>query len=129
MTPAREAPRYAVIYDGNCSVCLRFVARLERWDARHILEMVPSQRADVAERFPWITRHDLDQSVQVVRLADSKTWEGASAIEELLNVLPRGQLLGWLFRLPFARRLAERSYRAFAARRYRLGCTEHCRTT
>ena len=129
MTPAREAPRYAVIYDGSCSVCLRFVARLERWDARHILEMIPSQRADVAAKFGWISQCDLDQSVQVVRIADSKTWQGAGAIEELLNVLPRGRLVSWLFRIPFARRLAERSYREFAARRYRLGCTEHCRTT
>ncbi len=129
MTAARTSPRYAVIYDGTCQVCLRFVARLERWDSQHILEMVPSQRADVRERIGWITPRELDESVHVVRLSDSKTWRGASAIEELLSVLPRGAFLSRLFRLPFARALAERAYRGFAANRSRFGCTEHCRTT
>ena len=129
MTAARTAPRYAVIYDGNCSVCLRFVARLDRWDKHRILELVPSQRADVARRFAWFSQPDFDRSVQLVRLSDSKSWQGGAAIEELLNVLPRGRAVSWLFQLPFARRVAEKSYRAFALRRYRFGCAEHCRTT
>ena len=129
MTPARTPPRYAVIYDGECAVCLRFVARLERWDSRRVLEMVPSQRGDVASRFGWITQSELNRSVQLVRLSDSRTWQGAAAIEELLKVLPRGWSLSWLFRLPFARAIAEKSYRAFASKRERLGCAEHCRTT
>ncbi|MDQ6717484.1 MAG: DUF393 domain-containing protein [Gemmatimonadota bacterium] len=129
MNGARTAPRYAVVYDGNCGVCLRFVARLEHWDPNNDLEIVPSQHADVAARFGWIPPRELEQSVQVVRLSDSKTWQGASAIEELLKILPHGALASWIFRLPFARPFAEKMYRVFARNRFRYGCAEHCRTT
>jgi predicted DCC family thiol-disulfide oxidoreductase YuxK len=54
------------------------------------------------------------------------TWQGAAAIERLLDVLPRGGLLGWVFSVPFVRALADRFYRWFARNRYRLGCGEHC---
>ena len=120
--------RYAVIYDGDCGVCRAFVARLSAWDSQSILEILPSQSSGIHPRFPWISPAAFAESVQVVRLSDSKTWQGASAIEELMNALPRGKLVSWLFHIPLVRGLAERLYRAFARNRYRLGCEDHCRT-
>ena len=128
MIIARPGPRYAVIYDGKCRVCNAFVSRLTEWDTAGILEIIASQAPAVAGRFPWISPDAFDQSLQVVRLSDNRTWQGAAALEKLLNVLPRGRSVSWLFRIPFVRALAERSYRAFARNRHRLGCGDHCRT-
>jgi predicted DCC family thiol-disulfide oxidoreductase YuxK len=64
--------------------------------------------------------------MQVIRASDGKTWQGAAALEELLKVLPRGRLVSWMFRIPFARPVAEKFYRLFARNRYRIGCGEHC---
>ncbi|HEV2132443.1 MAG TPA: DCC1-like thiol-disulfide oxidoreductase family protein, partial [Longimicrobiaceae bacterium] len=55
-----------------------------------------------------------------------RTWQGADAIEQLLKILPRGRLIGWVFRVPLMGGLIDRFYRWFARNRYRLGCGEHC---
>lgn len=120
--------RYAVVYDGNCAVCRKFIDRLAIWDAGGILQLIPSQATGVSSRFSWIPARAFEESVQVVRLSDAHTFQGAAALEELLRVLPGGGAAGWVFRIPFARGVAERMYRAFARNRRRLGCGDHCRT-
>ena len=49
-----------------------------------------------------------------------------AAIEQIIDQLPKGKLITWVFSIPFVRPLAERFYRWFARNRYRLGCGEHC---
>lgn len=119
---------YTVVYDGQCGVCNRLVAGLKRWDRLEELEILPSQTSGLAARFPWISERAFADSMQVVRMSDGRTWAGAAAIEQLLEVLPRGRWLAWMFRVPFVRGLADRLYRWFARNRYQLGCSEHCRT-
>lgn len=123
--PARE---YAVVYDGHCTVCNRLVASLNRWDRREKLEILPSQTPGLGVRFPWIPERAFADSMQVVRMSDGRTWAGAAAVEQLLEVLPRGRWLAWMFHVPFVRVLADRLYRWFARNRSQLGCGEHCRT-
>jgi predicted DCC family thiol-disulfide oxidoreductase YuxK len=122
-TPGRP---YTVIYDGSCKVCGKLVNVLAEWDTQGLLEITPSQAPGVHARFPWIPLRAYMESVQVVRTADGKTWQGAAAIEAVINVMPKGQLIGWVFAIPFMRPLAERFYRWFARNRYHLGCGEHC---
>lgn len=116
-----------MVYDGHCGVCNRIVAALEQWDRRGELEILPSQTPGLGARFPWIPERAFADSMQVVRARDGKTWSGAAAVEQLLDVLPRGRWLAWTLRLPFIRELADRFYRWFARNRYQLGCGEHCR--
>ena len=116
---------YVIVYDGNCRVCGRIVRRLQKWDARGTLEIVPSQRAGVRERFPWLTARHFAESVQLIG-PGGVTWQGAAAVERVIDLLPKGWLITWLFRIPFVRPLAERFYRWFARNRYHLGCGEHC---
>jgi predicted DCC family thiol-disulfide oxidoreductase YuxK len=118
--------RYVVVYDGHCKVCGRMVRFLAKWDKNRELEIIPSQTPGVRARFPWIPPRAYMESVQVIRTTDGKTWQGAAALEELLEVLPKGRLVSWLFKIPFMRPLAERFYRWFARNRYRMGCGEHC---
>jgi predicted DCC family thiol-disulfide oxidoreductase YuxK len=116
---------YTLVYDGACRVCGRLVVLLERWDRDEAIEIVPSQNTSVHARFPWIPAEAYAESVQLVG-PSGRTWQGAAAIEELLRVLPRGELLGWVFRIPFVDAVADRFYRWFARNRYRFGCGEHC---
>lgn len=118
--------RYTVIYDGDCRVCSRIVDVLRRWDRDRELEIVPSQARGVHERFSWIPSRAYVESMQVVRASDRKTWQGAAALEELLDVLPKGRLISWMFEIPLVRPLVEKLYRWFARNRYRLGCGDHC---
>ena len=118
---------YTVVYDGNCSVCGKIVAAIAKWDRNGQLEIIPSQTPGLAERFPWIPERAYVESLQLIRARDGKTWQGAASIEEILDVLPRGGFLTWIFSIPFARPIAERGYRWFARNRYHLGCSDHCR--
>jgi predicted DCC family thiol-disulfide oxidoreductase YuxK len=124
--PAAYCPRYTVIYDGDCKVCGKMVRTLGKWDRNRELEIIPSQTSGVRARFPWIPARAYDDSVQVVRITDGKTWQAAGAVEELLKVLPKGGLVSWLFKIPFARPLANRFYKWFARNRSHFGCGDHC---
>ena len=117
---------YTVIYDGHCKVCSRMVKLLTKWDRKHILEIIPSQATGVHARFPWIPAHSYTESVQVIRNRDGKTWQAAAALEELLEIMPKGWLISWLFKIPFVRPVVDRLYRWFARNRYRMGCGDHC---
>lgn len=119
-----EAP-YTVVFDGQCKVCNRIVRVLGKCDRNHELEIVSSQTPGVQARFPWIPPRAYVDSLQLVG-PGGRTWQGAAAIEQLLDVLPKGKLVSWIFSIPFMRGLADRFYRWFARNRYKLGCADHC---
>ncbi len=121
-----NAPTYTVVYDGHCKVCLRLVKLLTKWDRNRQLEIIPSQKPGLQQRFPWIPARAYVESVQVIRNSDGKTWQAAAAIEEILNAMPKGRLISWLFRIPLVRPVADRFYRWFARNRYKFGCADHC---
>jgi predicted DCC family thiol-disulfide oxidoreductase YuxK len=116
---------YTVVYDGNCKVCGRLVKLLRAWDRNQEIEVVPSQQSGVMARFPWIPARAYAEAVQLVG-PGGRTWSGAAAIEQLLDVLPKGRLISWVFKIPFMRRLADRLYKWFARNRYQFGCGDHC---
>jgi predicted DCC family thiol-disulfide oxidoreductase YuxK len=110
-----------------CRVCNRIANVLRRWDRRREIDVVPSQTDGVMARFPWIPARAFAEAMQLVG-PGGETWQGAAAIEKLLDILPRGGWIAWIFRIPFARAVADRCYRWFARNRYHLGCGEHCPT-
>jgi len=118
---------YTVVYDGTCKVCTRLANMLRKWDRGHILEVIASQTPGVMARFPWIPPRAFAEALQMIA-TDGTTWSGAAAVEHLLDVLPRGKFIAWVFRIPFARTIADKVYRWFARNRYKLGCGEHCMT-
>ncbi len=118
---------WTLIYDGHCGVCGRLVHVLTRWDRRQQIEVLPSQSPGVAARFPWIPAEAYADAMQLIG-PGGRTTQGAAALEELLRILPRGWMLGWVFNLPLVGWLADKLYRWFARNRYRFGCGEHCQT-
>lgn len=117
--------RFTVVYDGDCRVCTRLANSLRKLDRERRLEVVRSQTPGLHARFPWIPVAAYADALQLVS-PGGETWQGAVAVERILDLLPRGFLLSWLFKLPFARAIADRFYRWFARNRYRLGCGDHC---
>ena len=116
---------YTVVYDGVCKVCTRLSKLLMAWDRRHEIEVIPSQTPGVMARFPWIPPAAYAEALQMIG-PGGQTWQGAAAIEQILDVLPKGKLLSWVFSIPGLRRFADRFYRWFAKNRYKMGCGEHC---
>ena len=116
---------WVLVYDGNCNVCGKLVRVLQKWDRDGMLEIAPSQAPGVQARFPWIPARAYTESVQLVG-PNGHTWQGAAAVERVIDLMPKGRLVTWVFSIPFVRPLAERFYRWFARNRYRLGCGEHC---
>jgi predicted DCC family thiol-disulfide oxidoreductase YuxK len=122
-SPARA---YTVIYDGACRICQGLVRRLGKWDERGLLEIVPSQGAGVGARVPGVAAGGIAEAGELNRGIDRHTRAGGAANEQIIDRLPKGKLVTWVFSIPFVRPLAERFYRWFARNRYRLGCGEHC---
>jgi predicted DCC family thiol-disulfide oxidoreductase YuxK len=118
---------YTVIFDGDCKVCGRLARVLRRWDRADLMSVIPSQTRGVRARFPWIPYRAYQQSLQLVG-PNGETFQGAAAIEGILDILPRGGLVAWVFRIPLVRPLADRLYRWFARHRYRFGCGQHCQS-
>ena len=116
---------YTVVYDGTCTICGRFVNMLRGWDKHGVLEILPSQDGCVRSRFPWIPDRAYEESVQLIG-PGGRTWQGAAAVEQAIDLMPKGKLITWIFSIPFARPVAERFYRWFARNRYKMGCGEHC---
>ena len=124
-TGCLDACEYTVVYDGTCKVCGKIVRKLNKWDRAKRMQTIPSQAAGVRARFPWIPARAYQESVQLIG-PGGRTWQGAAAVEKILELIPRGRLISWIFKIPFARPLAERFYRWFARNRYQFGCGEHC---
>lgn len=118
---------YTVVFDGTCKVCQPLAKLLQKWDTLRQLEVAPSQAPGIQARFPWIPPRAYAEALQLVG-PGGRTWQGAAAIEQLLDVLPKGRLIGWIFSIPFVRPLADRFYRWFARNRYKLGCGNHCQS-
>ena len=116
---------YTIVYDGTCGICGRFVNMLRGWDKHGVLEILPSQNSCVRSRFPWIPDRAYVESVQLIG-PGGRTWQGAAAVEQVIDLMPKGQLVTWIFSIPFVRPIAERFYRWFARNRYKLGCGQHC---
>lgn len=126
LTGDSRAGSYTVVSDGNCKVCKRFVAAVAKWDTKGDLEIITSQAPGLSARFPWIPAQAYIESIQLVENSTGRTWQGAAALEQIIDVLPKGRLVTWIFSIPLARPLADRFYRWFARNRYRLGCGDHC---
>lgn len=116
---------WTVVYDGQCRVCTRSVNLLRDRDRDARFELVAYQAEGVQDRFPSITLEEFESSVQLIG-PDGGRWEGADAVEKILELVPRFRLLAWLFRIPLIRPLARLAYRAFARHRRFFGCGDHC---
>ncbi len=122
---ARSAARicivsgWTLIYDGDCKFCRRQVNLIARWDRMDRLTAVPFQTAEL--ELYGVSREAAEQAMQLVAPSGA-VWSGAAAARELAGLLPTLRPFVWMFRVPGAMFLAERTYRWIARHRHRLGC-------
>ena len=113
--------RPVLLYDGDCGFCREWLGRLQRWDAHHAIEYVPTRERDSVGWLPPLPLAELNRAMHLV-LPDGRVYSGARALVALLPLLPRGRLPALAFRLPGVQPIADRIYAWIAARRHRLGC-------
>ena len=111
---ARPPERALLIFDGDCAFCRRWVARWQRVVGDRV-EPVPSQRDDLAVRFPELTRAQLDSAVHFIE-PDGRVTRGAEAVFRSLAGVWRWPL--WLYEhLPGCAAFSEFTYRFVARHR------------
>jgi predicted DCC family thiol-disulfide oxidoreductase YuxK len=117
--------RWTLIYDGQCKFCQRQVERALRWDADRRIEAVPFQTADLGRY--GVSRDAAKDAIHLIGPSGT-VWSGAAAARELSRLLPMTRPLSWLWAVPGAMAVAERTYRTVARRRHRFGCeSDACR--
>lgn len=109
-----------VLYDGECGLCTRAVARLRRLDSGGRLEFVPLQAQKVKTSFPALKPDSLREEIHVVQ-PDGRVVAGAEAYRFFCNELPALRAFAPLWHLPGFPALAQAVYRWVACHRHRLG--------
>jgi len=71
-----------LVYDGECGFCTLWI---HRWQCvtRELVDYLPSQDPQIAERFPEIPRADFNSSVQLIE-PDGSIYNGAEAVFQSL---------------------------------------------
>ena len=72
-----------------CKVCTRLAKTLRKWDRDGQIEVVASQTPRRHGAFSWIPARAYAEALQLIG-PGGRTWQGAAAIEQLLNILPKG---------------------------------------
>lgn len=124
-SPAERPDADVVIYDGNCRICTRQVARLPWWDWQGRLAYLSLHDPEVARRYPDLTHETLMRDMYVVDRAGRRHC-GAEALRYLSRRLRRLWWLAPLLHIPFSLPVWQWLYRQIADRRYRWGRVEEC---
>jgi len=116
-------PAWTLVYDGDCRVCVRWVAILWRWDRAGSVLTVPFQDGEALDALLPVRlgRADLEAAMHLVS-PDCRVFVGAAAAAPLLRLLPGGSLLATLFGVPGIPRLAAVVYQWIARNRHHLSC-------
>ena len=70
-------------------MCTRWAQRLQRWDSRGRLELVPLEDPVVAERFPELEHSALREQLHVWNSSQERWLQGAAAVRYLSRLVPR----------------------------------------
>ena len=112
--------KQTVIYDGDCSFCKTWIARLSRWDRAKVLQFLPLQSNEALE-VSGRTGEELGHAIHFVN-PDGGMFTGALAVQQALlrtkwkiPAILMGSIPGSMF-------IAEKVYERVANSRYTLGC-------
>ena len=111
-------PRAWVLYDGDCALCLKWIARFERTLTLRGFDLAPLQSAWVTECLD-LPEHELLARMRVLT-PDGRDFAGADALVFLARRIWWAWPFYLLARLPFAMPLLRRAYDFLAGHR-------HCR--
>lgn len=84
-----------LVYDDQCSMCLRFKQGLERLDLNHEITYAPLSHVSLFTLFPQLNADDCQAKVHLVK-ADGSVVTGSDVITEVVRVIPGVGKLAWL---------------------------------
>ena len=100
-TPEERPRADVVIYDGNCRICMRQVARLAWWDCQARLAYLSLHDPEVARRYPDLSHEMLMRDMYVVDQG-GRRHRGAEAFRYLSRRLRRLWWLAPVLHIPFS---------------------------
>ena len=112
--------RSTLVYDGHCSFCRRWVARIARMDRSGTFEFVARQTEGLTERFPKLVEGDFNTGMRLIT-PDDAIHVGADAAHQIVRRLRYGRRIAWLYRVPGIHWLTRAVYAWIAANRQSLG--------
>lgn len=112
---------YAVIYDGNCNLCVTLVQALENLDRGDRFTYVPMQDEATLAKFN-VTAEDCELGMILIDLDNpSQRWQGSNAAEEIGHLLPLSAPFIKAYRaLPGAKPAGDKTYEYVRDNRYNL---------
>ena len=112
---------YAVIYDGNCNLCVTLVQFLEKVDKGDRFTYVPMQDQKTLADFN-VTAQDCELGMILINLdSPQQRWQGSNAAEEIGHLLPMGALFVQAYRaMPGAKTARDKTYEYVRDNRYDL---------
>ncbi len=116
---------YAVIYDGNCNLCVTLVQLLEKMDKGQQFRYVPMQDELTLARFE-VTSADCELGMLLIDLdaegnPTERRWQGSDAAEEIGHLLPMGAAFVQAYRaMPGIKPAGDKTYEFVRDNRYRL---------
>ena len=111
--------RSTLVYDGHCSFCRRWVARIAHGDRSGTFEFVPKQTAGLTERFPKLDEGDFNTGMRLIT-PDDVIHVGADAAYQIARRLRYWRRIAWLYLVPGIHSLTRSVYAWIAARRQSL---------
>ena len=112
---------YAVVYDGNCNLCVTLVQLLEKLDGGDRFTYVPMQDEKTLAFFN-VTAQDCELGMILINLDHpNQRWQGSDAAEEIGHLLPMGALFVQAYRaMPGAKTAGDKTYEYVRDNRYDL---------
>ncbi len=110
---------YHVIYDGNCNLCVTFAQLLEKFDSGQLFDYIAMQEEATLEQF-GITAEDCNMGMILIDARNpERRWQGSNAAEEIVNLLPAGNLFIAAYRsLPGMKWMGDLTYEQIRDNRY-----------
>ena len=109
-----------VVYDGQCSFCRRWVARIARRYRNDALEFVARQTKGLTKRFPRLVEGDFNTGMRLIT-PDDAIHVGADAAYQIACHLRYWRWIAWLYHVPGIHSLTRALYAHIAANRQSQG--------
>ena len=93
------APKAGLVYDGRCSFCRRWVARIARRDRSGTFEFVSRYTEGLTKRFPKLAEGDFNTGMRLIT-PDQAIYIGADAAYQIVRRLRYWRRIVWLYHVP-----------------------------
>jgi acetyl esterase len=117
--------KVTLIYDGDCSFCLRSLNRLKRQDRGGAILLVDSHQPDLLDRYPQLRGANFDDAMYAVD-SHGRVTEGFDAFRAALRELPHTRWWLWTWWIPGVPVAGRIVYRYIARHRRSFGCDSVC---